>query len=101
MFLFGGEGHFGPDDYPDEAWYHYEDWTCDYECMAIEYIYWAQVSNMGILDDRATCASITDEWKPCSRTLLESMDELIFELVTDPVYKLPQQAPDGKYAPPA
>ena len=97
----GGQFMSVPPNYPDEAWYHYDDETCDYQCMAIEYIYWAQVSNMGILDDRATCAGIADEWEPCARTLLESMDELIFELVTDPVYKLPQQAPDGKYAPPA
>ena len=90
-----------PPNYPDEAWYHYHDKTCAYQCMAIEYIYWAQVSNMGILDDRATCEGIANEWKPCLKTLLESMDELIFEVVRDPAYKLPQRAPDDKYAPAA
>ena len=67
--------------------------------MAIEYIYWAQVSNMGILDNQETCEGIFNEWEPCSRTLLESMDPLIFKLVTDPTYKLPQNAPDGVYLP--
>ena len=76
-----------------------DDTTCDYGCMAIEYIYWAQVSNMGILDDPQTCAGIANEWEPCSQALLQEMDALIFELITDPQYKLPQLAPNGRYEP--
>ena len=36
-------GHFQsiPDPYPGGAWYTYDDQTCDYGCMAGEYIYWA------------------------------------------------------------
>ena len=32
-------GHFPelPRAYPEEAWYHYDDRTCDYGCMAAEY----------------------------------------------------------------
>ena len=43
-------GHFSevPDEYPDEAWYHYDDETCGYECMAIEYMYWGFGTFMGI-----------------------------------------------------
>jgi hypothetical protein len=67
--------------------------------MAGEYIYWAQVTNMGILNDTETCDGIADEWEPCSKELLESMDILIYDLVTDPLYKLPQIAPDGVYSP--
>ena len=96
----GGQFTSVPSEYPDEAWYHYDDTTCDYECMAIEYIYWAQVSNMGILDDPQTCDGIANEWEPCSKSLLESTDALIYALVTDPAYKLPQNAPDGNYTPP-
>jgi hypothetical protein len=95
----GGQHTSHPGAYPDDAWYHYDDTTCDYGCMAIEYIYWAQVSNMGILDDSQTCAGIANEWQPCTRALLESMDTLMYALITDPQYKLPQSAPDGKYAP--
>ncbi len=95
----GGQYLAVPAKYPDDAWYHYNDKTCDYACMAIEYIYWAQVSNMGILDNEETCEGIADEWEPCTRALLETMDPLIFTLVTDPVYRLPQRAPDGRYSP--
>ncbi len=96
----GGQFMSIPSSYPDEAWYHYDDETCDYQCMATEYIYWAQVSNMGILDDAQTCAGIANEWEPCSKALLESMDTLVYALITDPQYKLPQSAPDGVYSPP-
>ena len=95
----GGQFISHPGTYPDEAWYHYDDTTCDYQCMAIEYLYWAQVSNMGILDDPQTCSGIANEWEPCSRALLESMDALMFALITDSQYKLPQLAPDGRYEP--
>ncbi|MGY8745783.1 MAG: hypothetical protein ACKVG2_04440 [Candidatus Poseidoniales archaeon] len=95
----GGQFQSPPDNYPEDAWYHYDDTTCDYECMAIEYIYWAQVSNMDILNDTVTCDEIANEWEPCSKELLESMDVLIYALITDPQYHLPQNAPDGEYNP--
>jgi hypothetical protein len=95
----GGQFMSVPNNYPASAWYHYDDWTCDYECMAIEYIYWAQVSNMGILDDAQTASGIANEWEPYNATLLQSMDVLIYALITDPQYKLPQLAPDGNYCP--
>ncbi len=95
----GGRFIDHPGDYPEDAWYHYDDTTCDYECMAIEYIYWAQVTNMNLLNDTTTCDEIADEWEPCSGELLESMDVLIHALITDPQYKLPQIAPDGIYNP--
>jgi hypothetical protein len=95
----GGQFIDHPSSYPEEAWYHYDDATCDYQCMAIEYMYWVQVSNMGILNDTETCDGIADEWEPCSKELLESMDVLIYALITDSQYHLPQYAPDGNYSP--
>ena len=62
----GGQFLTIPNPYPSEAWYHYDDQTCDYECMAIEYMYWSIVSWMGILNDPATCNGIANEWEPCS-----------------------------------
>jgi hypothetical protein len=95
----GGQWRSFPDEYPEEAWYHYDDRTCDYECMAIEYIYWAIVSNMEILNDPQTCEGIANEWELCSRELLKEGDVLVYSLITDPNQPLPQQAPDGIYAP--
>jgi len=95
----GGQFMTIPNPYPAAAWYHYDDWTCDYECMAIEYIYWALVSYMGILDDAQTAQGIANEWEPYNATLLQSMDLLMYDLITDPQYKLPQLAPDGNYCP--
>ena len=95
----GGQFVEHPGEYPEDAWYHYNDVTCEYDCMAIEYLYWAQVANMGLLNDTETCDGIDDEWQPCSKELLESMDVLIYALITDPQYMLPQIAPDGQYNP--
>jgi len=95
----GGQFLTVPNPYPSSAWYHYDDQTCDYECMAIEYIYWAIVSYMGILDDAQTAAGIANEWEPYNATLLQSMDVLMYALITDPAYKLPLLAPDGNYCP--
>jgi len=95
----GGQFTTIPSTYPEEAWYHYDDYTCDYECMAIEYMYWAIVSNMGILNDASTCSGIANEWEPCSPELFQSMDVLMYNLITDSQYLLPQNAPDGNYCP--
>lgn len=95
----GGQFMSVPDPYPTNAWYHYDDWTCDYECMMIEYMYWAIVSYMGILDDPQTAQGISDEWEPYNATLLENIDSLMYALITDPQYKLSLLAPDGNYCP--
>jgi hypothetical protein len=95
----GGQWKNFPDEYPEEAWYHYNDRTCDYECMAIEYIYWALVSNMEILNDPQTCSGIANEWELCSKELLKEGDVLVYSLITDPNQPLPQLAPDGIYEP--
>ena len=95
----GGQFINIPDPYPDEAWYHYDDWTCEYDCMAMEYLYWCIVTNMGILADGETCSGIANEWEPCTPELFESTDTLMFNLVTNPENMLPQLAPDGNYCP--
>jgi hypothetical protein len=95
----GGQFISVPNNYPTSAWYHYDDWTCDYECMMIEYMYWAIVSYMGILDNPQTATGIANEWEPYNATLLQTMDVLMYALITDPQYQLPLSAPDGNYCP--
>ena len=95
----GGQFINLPDPYPEEAWYHYDDSTCDYGCMAMEYLYWGIVTNMDILSDSQTCFGIANEWEPCTPELFESTDTLMFNLITDAVNMLPQLAPDGNYCP--
>jgi hypothetical protein len=95
----GGQFLEVPNNYPQESWYHYDDYTCDYECMAIEYLYWCIVTDMGILDDPQTCAGIANEWEPCSPELFESTDIIMHGVVNNSSNKLPQLAPDGNYCP--
>jgi hypothetical protein len=95
----GGQFIQHPGNYPQEAWYHYDDYTCDYECMAIEYLYWCIVTDMGILSDDQTCAGIANEWEPCTPELFEEVDTLMFSLINNIDYLLPQLAPDGNYCP--
>ena len=59
--------------------------------MAVEYLYWCIVTNMGILDDPLTCQGIANEWEPCTPELFEMVDTLMFNLVTNSDNKLPQQ----------
>jgi len=93
----GGQFLNIPNQYPEEAWYHYDDWTCDYECMAIEYFYWCIVSYMGILDDVQTCNGIANEWELCTPELFQQTDTAMYGIISNSEYQLPQLAPDGNY----
>ena len=79
----GGQFLSVPNNYPEEAWYHYDDWTCDYQCMAIEYLYWCIVSNMGILNDTQTCNGISNEWELCTPELFETTDLIMYDVITN------------------
>ena len=95
----GGQFINIPSNYPEEAWYHYNDWTCDYQCMAMEYLYWCIVTNMGLLDNNMICNGISDEWELCDQQEFESTDVLMYNIITNPELKIPQNAPDGNYCP--
>jgi len=95
----GGQFLGVPGSYPEEAWYHYNDVTCDYQCMAIEYLYWCIATDMGVLNSPAICAEIEEEWEPCSPELFESVDVMMHSIINNPAYKLPQHAPNGIYCP--
>jgi len=93
----GGQFLSVPNEYPEDSWYHYNDWTCDYECMAIEYLYWCIVSNMGLLDNDFICNGISDEWEICTQQDFQNTDLLMYAIITEPAYYIPQLPPDGNY----
>ena len=95
----GGQFLTVPSSYPEEAWYHYDDWTCDYQCMAIEYLYWCIVSYLGILDDVQTCNGIDNEWELCTPELFQTIDISMYDILVNSEYLIPQLAPDGNYCP--
>ena len=85
-----------PTSYPKGSWYHYDDRTCDYSCMATEYIYWAHTSLLGAQAER--CDEIAVEWEPCTADALRRMDPSVTELLEDPKLGLPTTLPDGNYS---
>jgi hypothetical protein len=93
----GGYFEQVPSEYPEGAWYHYDDVTCEYGCMIAEYFYWALTSILGAQADPERCEWISNEWKPCTRELVAEMDRAVYALMTDPQYKIPTKLPDGKY----
>ena len=84
-----------PNNYPEEAWNHYDDTTCEYNCMVTEYMYWALTSLLGAQENRAN--EINNEWELNTPELLEESDLLIFNLLTNPQYNFPAVLPDGTY----
>jgi hypothetical protein len=95
----GGRFSQVPQAYPEEAWYHYDDRTCSYKCMAAEYLYWAVTSYLGGQDFPGRAEEIAIEWECPTPELLAARDRAVFELVTDPNLSLPRTLPDGVYAP--
>ena len=91
----GGNFTSIPENYPNNAWYTYDDETCDYKCMATEYIYWGMTSILGAQENRLNEISL--EWDLNTRTLVENIDTSIYALLTNPLYKFPSILPDGSY----
>jgi len=92
-------GHFEsvPDQYPENAWYSYDDVTCDYGCMIIEYLYWTHTSILGAQDFPGRLEQIDNEWRLNTLEKVKSGDPAIYSLLTDPKYKLSTVLPDGNY----
>ncbi len=91
----GGNFTTIPNPYPANAWYTYNDQTCNYECMAAEYIYWSMSSILGAQKNRLS--EIQQEWKLNTRALVETTDTEVFSLLTDAQYAFPTVLPDGTY----
>ena len=92
----GGQFITIPNLYPANAWYSYDDQTCDYaSCQTIEYLYWAITSILGAQENRLN--EIDNEWRLNTRQKVEDTDTAIFTLLTNPIYKIPTILPDGTY----
>ena len=94
-------GHFSrvPRKYPEEAWFHYDDRSCEYGCMGVEYLYWGLTSLLGAQSDRRRGRQIADEWQLNTPSLMRERDPWLTALLTDPRYRWASKLPDGNYDP--
>merc|ERR1712038_1216041 len=76
-------GHFEtvPDSYPDDAVFYYDDDTCDIQCQAVEFFYWAVTSNLGGQGARAK-QNKEAEWALSTRFLLKRDLKGMFDLIS-------------------
>lgn len=93
----GGYYEEVPPKYPPEAWYTYDDESCDYNCMVTEYFYWALTTYLGAQDFSGRESAIKDEWKINTKKELKAKDLLIYKILSDPIHKLPRKIPKGKH----
>ena len=94
-------GHFArvPREYPEKAWFHYDDRSCEYGCMGVEYLYWALTSLLGAQSDPRRAREISHEWQLNTAELMREKDPWMTALLTEPEYRWAKKLPDGKYAP--
>ena len=93
----GGQFLSIPRNYPADAWYSYDDNTCEYDCQVTEYFYWALTSLLGAQDYPGRLDEIGHEWRANTPALVQSMDNAVYNLLTDSTYSLPTLLPDGSY----
>lgn len=93
----GGQFTSIPSSYSSDAWYTYEDRTCEYDCQVTEYFYWSLTSLLGAHDFPGRLDEIGQEWKANTPALLQSMDPAVYAILTDTTYHLPTVLPDGSY----
>jgi hypothetical protein len=86
--------------YPKDAWFTYDDRSCDYGCQCTEYLYWAITSVLGAQDTLRRRRDIGHEWRLFNRELVKARDPKVYQLIIEPKYKLPSRLPDGKYRQP-
>ena len=91
----GGYFEWVPGKYPQDSWYRYNDNSCYYNCMITEYFYWSLTSILGAQENRVLTAG--DGWRLNTAEEVMETDPDIYNLLTDPQYKLPTILPDGNY----
>ena len=93
----GGQFIEIPEEFPESAWYTYDDPSCEYMCMITEYMYWGLSSILGAQASRL--GVIGEEWQLNTAELVETYDPTLYNLLTDVQYKFPTHLPDGTYTP--
>ena len=93
----GGYFRSVPRRYPVQAWYTYDDRSCDYGCQITEYVYWALTSLLDGQDFKNRGLDISHEWKLNTPEKLRTNNKAVVKILTKPEYKLPARLPDGKY----
>ena len=91
----GGYFQKVPNKYPKEAYYTYDDKSCDYDCQITEYFYWGMTSILGGQNAPGRLEQIQDEWRLNTPAKVEERDPELFDLLTNPKYSLPTVLPDG------
>lgn len=82
--------------------FHYDDRTCDWSCLAVEYTYWSETTILGYqngppLGPKNRCREIADEWEMCTGDALKQYDGDMYDILTNPTYKMATVLPDGAY----
>ena len=94
----GGQFKTVPNKYPYGSWYTYYDKTCDYEeCMSTEYFYWGLTSLLGAQKFDGRLDDIIDEWQLNTPSKLKKGDPMLYSILTDKRYQLPNTLPNDKY----
>ena len=91
----GGQFINIPETYSENAWYTYDDETCDYACQVTEYTYWALTSILGAQSNRL--GDIGHEWSLNTSAKVQQTDAAVYDLLTESQYGFPTVLPDGKY----
>ena len=84
-----------PSDYPPQAYYTYEDKSCDYHCQITEYFYWGMTSMLGAQRSQKRFREIRDEWRLNTPEKIENQAPMLFALLSDDRYGLPTVLPSG------
>ncbi|MDA1353187.1 MAG: hypothetical protein O3A01_01790 [bacterium] len=93
----GGYFDSVPDPYPDDAWYSYDDETCDYTCQITEYFYWGITSYLGGQQFSGRLSQIDNEWKLNTTAKITASDNALEAILTNTTFKLPTALPNGIY----
>ena len=96
----GGYFENVPAQYPENAWYTYNDETSDYPTQITEYVYWATTTYMGGQNwPERNHSNYSNEWQPYTKEMLLETDPAIVSLMTSDAYRFPiTKLPDGNYS---